>query len=124
MDHPLSLIKLKEYIIDVGSSGELTEAETIVACIVGLTVLAGVVAILEARRPVAGSPVPLVVYTTLVPIVTFVIVASQFTNETVPLWPLLPVAAPLPVILLNRRIHRAPKPATPATPATHGDPSA
>lgn len=75
------------------------EAEGLVIGIVALTVVAGLLEVVQRLRGGASWPVPMIIYGTLLPIVTFVIVMAWVKEAHLHPGYLIAAWAPLPFIL-------------------------
>ena len=82
--------------------GLLDSAEGLFTGMIVITFVAGWLDVLQKARNSALWPVPLVIYATMMPVVTFIVVLAQIKGEGVT--PLYSVAAlsPLPLILFLR----------------------
>lgn len=69
---------------------------------VALTVLAGLGEVIQRSRSSEVWPVPLVIYCTLLPVVTFILVAAKMLGEGLSLLYLAAAFAPLPLIIVLR----------------------
>ena len=82
--------------------GLIDSAEGLFAGMVVITVVAGWLDVVQKARQSALWPVPLVIYATMMPVMTFIIVLSQVKGEPVHPGNLAAIVSPLPLILFLR----------------------
>ena len=82
--------------------GLIDSAEGLFAGMVLITVVAGWLDVVQKARQSALWPVPLVIYATMMPVMTFIIVLSQVKGEPVHPGNLAAIVSPLPLILFLR----------------------
>lgn len=85
--------------------------KTLVFGILAITAIAGLLDTWQVRFKDGGWPVPLIVYATLLPIVTFIVVLSGIKDAGLGFeWLALPLA-PLPLLVAARLSQRCAQPA-------------
>ena len=74
---------------------------------VAIAFAAGILEVLQHRSRSDAWPVPLIVYVTLLPILTFILLAARALGEGPSPWLLALVSLPLPFIVAGRRRSKA-----------------
>lgn len=85
-----------------GDGGLIDSAEGLFMGMIVLTAVAGWLDVLHKARGSELWPVPLVIYATMMPVVTFIIVLAQVKGEPVHPGNLAAIVSPLPFILFLR----------------------
>ena len=85
-----------------GDGGLIDSAEGLFMGMIVLTAVAGWLDVLQKARGSELWPVPLVIYATMMPVVTFIVVLAQIKGEGVAPIHYIAAFSPLPLILFLR----------------------
>ena len=88
--------------IPQNEGGLIDSAEGLFVGMIVITVVAGWLDVLQKARQSALWPVPLVIYATMMPVVTFIVVLAQIKGEGVAPIHYIAALSPLPLILFLR----------------------